>query len=106
MRLKDKPAVEKYQQRKEVAVPLLNTLKEWLDKAAMRISPKTKLGEAIKYALNQWPKLMRYTEDGLLSINNNRAERAVKPFVMGRKNWMFSNTASCAQASAVLYSII
>ncbi|MPY26907.1 IS66 family transposase [Shewanella sp. YLB-07] len=106
IKLKGKPAAEKYQQRQKVAVPLLNTLKEWLDKAVMRISPKTKLGEAISYTLNQWPKLMRYIEDGRLSIDNNRAERTVKPFVVGRKNWMFSNTASGAQASAVLYSII
>ena len=106
VKLKGQSEAEKYQQRQEVAAPLLNTLKEWLDKAVMRISPKTKLGEAISYTLNQWPKLIRYIEDGQLSIDNNRAERAVKPFVMGRKNWMFSNTPSGAQASAVLYSII
>lgn len=68
--------------------------------------PKTKLGEAIGYSLNQWHKLIRYTEDGCLAIDNNRAERAIKPFVIGRKNWLFSNTAKGANASAVLYSII
>ena len=56
--------------------------------------------------MGQWPKLIRYFEDGSLSIDNNRAERAIKPFVIGRKNWMFSNTARGAQASAILYSII
>ncbi len=56
--------------------------------------------------MNQWEKLARYTLDGLLSIDNNRAERAIKPFVIGRKNWLFSQTATGANASAVLYSMI
>ena len=68
--------------------------------------PKTKLGEAIQYCLNQWEKLVRYTLDGQLKIDNNRAERAIKPFVIGRKNWLFSQTATGANASAMLYSII
>ncbi len=59
---------------------------------------------AITYSLHQWPKLIRYLEDGRLSIDNNRAERAIKPFVIGRKNWLFSNTARGARASAILYS--
>jgi len=57
-------------------------------------------------SLNQWHKLIRYIDDGLLNIDNNRAERAIKPFVIGRKNWMFSNTPRGAQASANLYTII
>ena len=59
-----------------------------------------------KYAKNQWHKLIRYIEYGNLSIDNNRAERAIKPFVIGRKNWLFSKTANGANASAMLYSII
>ena len=68
--------------------------------------PKTKLGEAILYTLNQWDKLVAYTDDGHLNIDNNRAERCIKPFVIGRKNWLFSQTAKGAHASAVLYSVI
>ena len=56
--------------------------------------------------MNQWEKLARYTLDGQLNIDNNRAERAIKPFVIGRKNWLFSQTATGENASAVLYSII
>jgi transposase len=56
--------------------------------------------------LNQWPKLIRCIEDGNLNIDNNRAERAIKPLVIGRKNWMFSNTASGANTSATLYSLV
>lgn len=58
------------------------------------------------HCLNQWNKLNTYTQDGHLSIDNNRAERAIKPFVIGRKNWLFSQTAKGAKASAILYSII
>jgi transposase len=64
------------------------------------------LGKALTYSLNQWPKLIRYLENGNLSIDNNRAERAIKPFVIGRKNWMFSNTANVVKASVTLYSIV
>ena len=104
--IKDKTPEEKYKIRQEKALPLLNKFKAWLDKSSLHITPKSKMGEAIGYNLNQWYKLIRYIEDGRLSIDNNRAERAIKPFVIGRKNWLFSNTAKGAQASATLYSII
>ena len=68
--------------------------------------PKSTLGNAISYNLRQWPKLVRYIESGQLAIDNNRAERAIKPFVIGRKNWLFSNTENGANASAVLYSLV
>ena len=104
IQLKDKNPEEKYQGRQEKAKPLLAQFYQWLEKA--NVPPKTALGKAIQYCKNQWPKLSRYIEDGELNIDNNRAERAVKPFVIGRKNWMFSNTANGARASAMLYSII
>ncbi|SNX49878.1 Transposase IS66 family protein [Vibrio thalassae] len=66
----------------------------------------TPLGKAIKYTLGQWPKLIRYIDDGHLSIDNNRAERAIKPLVIGRKNWLFSTNPKGADASAMLYSIV
>jgi transposase len=68
--------------------------------------PKSKLGEAISYSLNQFKKFQCYLEDGRLSIDNNRAERAVKPFVIGRKAWLFSYTNTGANASAILYSLV
>lgn len=105
-RIKDKTLEEKHQIRQEKAVPLLNKFKAWLEKSSLQVTPKSKIGGAINYSLNQWHKLIRYTEDGRLNIDNNRAERAIKPFVIGRKNWLFSNTARGAQASAILYSII
>ena len=102
--LKDKSAAEKQQVRQEKAKPLLDKFAQWLTKA--NVVPKSALGKAIGYCQNQWPKLIRYIEDGHLSIDNNRAERAIKPFVIGRKNWLFSNTANGAKTSAMLYSII
>ncbi|MEZ8290436.1 IS66 family transposase [Vibrio sp. 10N.237.312.B06] len=73
---------------------------------AKKLQGKGKSGKAIKYTLGQWSKLTRYIDDGHLSIDNNRAERAIKPLVIGRKNWLFSNTPNGANASAMLYSII
>jgi transposase len=105
-KLKNSSPAHKYKIRQLESKPLLEQFKEWLDKSSLQVSPKTTLGKAIQYSLNQWEKLRQYIEDGYLSIDNNRAERAVKPFVIGRKNWMFNITASGAEASAMLYSIV
>lgn len=105
-RIKDKTALEKQAIRKKESEPLLNQYKAWLEKSLLNTLPKSKLGEALNYSLNQWDKLVQYVEDGHLSIDNNRAERAIKPFVIGRKNWLFSQTANGANASAMLYSIV
>ena len=68
--------------------------------------PKSKLGEAITYSLNQFEKLTAFLKDGRLEIDNNRSERSIKPFVIGRKNWLFANTPRGAKASATIYSVI
>ena len=92
--------------RQAQAKPLLEQYKQWLDKSSLQVPPKSAIGAAIGYSLRQWPKLSRYIDDGQLAIDNNRSERAIKPFVIGRKNFLFSNTAKGAKASATLYSII
>ncbi|WP_024531405.1 IS66 family transposase [Serratia fonticola] len=99
-----KPPDEVYRRRQAGALPLMEELSEWLSKT--QVLPKGYLGKAIGYCQKQWPKLMRYLEDGRLGIDNNRAERAIKPFVIGRKNWMFANTEAGAHASALLYSLV
>ena len=104
--IEGKSAEEKVAIRREQALPLLEQFRTWLDKSALQVPPKSAVGKAIAYNLNQWQKLVRYVENGDLNIDNNRAERAIKPFVIGRKNWLFSNSASGANASAVLYSVI
>jgi len=101
---KGKTSDEKYCIRQAQAKPLLDKLYTWLNKT--NIVPKSALGTAIGYSKNQWHKLSRYIDDGNLNIDNNRAERAVKPFVIGRKNWLFCNTTNGANTSAMLYSII
>lgn len=105
-RVKDKCAADKYTTRQQVSVPILDKLKAWLEQNQPNLVGNTKLIEAANYLANQWHKLIRYVDDGRLSIDNNRAERAVKPFVIGRKNWLFSHTANGAHASATLYSIV
>src|SRR5690606_2587379 len=70
------------------------------------VLPKGALGRALHYLDNNWAKLVRYTEDGRLNIDNNAAENAIRPFVIGRKNWLFSDTPAGAKASAALYSVI
>ena len=106
IKIKELSPEEKYNYRQEHAKPLLNEFHTWLIKSSEQVLPKTALGTALSYNLKQWPKLIRYLEDGELNIDNNRAERAIKPFVIARKNWMFSNTTKGAEASAVLYSLI
>ena len=64
------------------------------------------MGKAVAYTLNQWHRLVGYIEDGHLSIDNNMAENSIRPFVVGRKNWLFSGTPEGAEASALLYSLI
>ncbi|CAM4470751.1 Transposase IS66 [Shewanella livingstonensis] len=105
-RIKDKSVDDKYTTRQQASVPILDKLKAWLEQNQPNLVGNSKLIEAANYMANQWHKLIRYVDDGRLSIDNNRAERAVKPFVIGRKNWLFSQTANGAHASATLYSIV
>ena len=81
-------------------------LREWLDKTLHSTLPKGALGTALGYLDKNWEKLIRYTDDGDVNIDNNLAENAIRPFVIGRKNWLFSATPRGAHASASLYSLI
>jgi transposase len=86
--------------------PILDTIKQWLDTTAPRVLPKGLLGRAIGYALGQWPTLTTFLDDGHLEIDNNTAENAIRPFVIGRKNWLFAGSPKGAEVSATLYSLI
>lgn len=92
--------------RAQQAQPLLDNFHQWLVKRASQTPPKGLLGKAISYALNQWDRLVVYLEDGIVTPDNNRAENAIRPFVLGRKNWLFAGTPKGAEASALLYSLI
>jgi transposase len=95
-----------YQTREEHAKPLLERLKAYLDEKVITTLPKSPTGKAIAYTLKRWPYLLNYLKDGRYEIDNNRTERAIKPFVTGRKNWLFSNSADGAHSSARLFSLI
>lgn len=86
--------------------PVLAAFLRWLRAQQRRVLPKSALGSAVTYCLHQWTPLTAFLQDGRLAIDNNRAERAIKPFVIGRKNWLFANTPRGARASALAYSLI
>ena len=92
--------------RQEQSRPVIDQLREWLESSLAQVPPKGALGRALHYLRSQWPKLTRFLEDGRIPLDNNPAENAIRPFVIGRKNWLFSHTPQGAQASAALYSLI
>lgn len=105
-RLRDAPTDERYRVRQAESVPVLGELRAWLEIQRPKVVPESPLGKALAYLDRHWDGLVRYTEDGRLEIDNNRCENAIRPFVMGRKNWLFSDTVAGAKASANLYSLI
>lgn len=94
------------QRRREQAMVQLERLRQWLDESLPEVPPQSATGKALHYLAGQWPKLVRYVEDGRIDIDNNAAERAIRPFVIGRNNWLFSDSVKGAEASACLYSLI
>lgn len=94
------------ERRKEHSVPLLNEIKSWLDDHLYNIPPQTPLGKAIGYMHSRWDKLTRYVNHGFLQIDNNLVENAIRPTVLGRKNFLFSGSHEAAQRSAMFYSFI
>lgn len=96
----------RHEHRQRHARPVLDELHAWLDEALPQVPPASATGKALNYLHNEWHKLVRYLEDGRLEIDNNAAENAIRPFVLGRKNWLFSASVKGVQASANLYSLI
>jgi len=97
---------EIYRMRQDESKPILDDFEKWLTRKKQQTPPKGLLGRAITYTMNQWHRLIGYIEDGHLTIDNNMAENSIRPFVIGRKNWLFSGTPEGAEASALLYSLI
>lgn len=102
--LKDLDQEERYKKRLELERPILNAFWQWIDKT--NALGGSKLSKAINYARNQHPYMENYLLDGRCSISNNAAERAVKSYVMGRKNFLFHDTVKGAKASAVVYTLV
>lgn len=104
--LKDATTEIRHQQRLERSKPIIDKLRTWCDDALIKVPPKTLMGKALQYLDNQWPRLITYLEDGVYPIDNNPVENAIRPFAIGRKNWLFSASVDGAKASANLYSLI
>jgi transposase len=96
----------RYKVRQEESIPILQDLKSWLDDMRPKVAPKSGLGKAIGYALDQWTVVTRYVDDGCLAIDNNIAEREIKAVVIGRKNWLFADSMEGMHANAVMYSLV
>ena len=103
--IKDKTPEERYQERQKQSRPVVEALFEWLHSMEDSVDRSSLIGDAILYTLNQENYLRRYLDDGHLSIDNNSAERAIKNFAVGRRNWLFAKSIRGADASAVVYSI-
>lgn len=92
--------------RQEQSLPHLAKIKQWLDGSLPTVAPKTLTGRALGYLADEWPTLVRFVESGALKIDNNVAENAIRPFVVGRKAWLFSDTSAGAHSSAAIYSLV
>ncbi len=103
--IQNKPVEERYRERQKQALPVVDAFFEWLHSMEDSVDRSSLIGDAILYTLNQEPYLRRYLEDGHLSIDNNSAERAIKNFAVGRRNWLFAKSIRGADASAIVYSI-
>ena len=92
--------------RQTRSVPLIGGLNEWMQRTLSKVSRKSDIAGAIRYALGRWPALLRYCNDGLLEIDNNAAERALRAVAIGRKNYLFAGSDSGGERAAAMYSLI
>ena len=104
--LQGAPPTDVYATRHTRSKPIINKLRAWLDETQPKVAPKMALGKALHYLNSQWPRLTGYLEDGRYPIDNNPVENAIRPFTVGRKNWLFSASVQGVKASANLYSLI
>ncbi len=104
--IKDRNEADRYQVRQAMSVPLLNEFKAWLEKHVGKVMKGSLTRKAMEYTLNQWLHLIGYCEKGYLHISNVLAENAIRPFAVGRRAWLFADTAQGARASATCYSLI
>ena len=91
-----------YEERQKRSKPILEKFELWLKEAAIITPPKSRLGKALNYTLGQWPRLIKYLDNGIIKMDNNQAENAIRPFVVGRKNWLFFEQPGGAEAGAIL----
>lgn len=101
-----KPPDERVALRQDLAKPVFDDLEEWLRTQLPRLSGKSPLAQANRYALGRMPKARPYLDNGSLELDNNSAERAMKPVAIGRKNWMFAGSERGGKAMAIAYTLI
>jgi transposase len=104
--IKTAAAEERLRVRQSESAPIVTELKAWLDKMADAVLPQSALGKAVFYMLGQWSKLLPFLDHPQIPLDTNRVENAIRPFCIGRKNWLFSQTTAGATASARLYSLV
>ena len=97
---------QRYQLRMEKAKPILEEMKGWLDQSLRHAVPQSKLNDALVYMHDRWTELTNYLTAGSLEIDNNGAENQIRPFALGRKNWLIAGSPRGAHASALFYSLI
>jgi hypothetical protein len=101
---KDFNDAQRLQMCQDLAVPILGLFHQWLEAQRPEVLPKSPMGEALGYALNNWAALVRYTEAGFLAIDNNAADLEMKRIAIGRKNWLFVRSPRGGRTTAVLFS--
>jgi transposase len=106
LRKKDMPPSRFLSERGKAAAPILQSFKSRLDAKVQEVPPSLLLGKAIFYTLNQWDKLIAYLECAYISPDNNACENAIRPFVVGRKNWLFNQSPEGAKSSCAMYTLI
>lgn len=98
--------IKRHELRQKEALPILSEMKAWLDKSILTVAPKSAIGKAIAYSLNQWSYLEAYVHHGEVEIDNNLVENLIRPFALGRKNWLFVGNERGGAAAGIIYSLI
>jgi hypothetical protein len=93
-------------EREEKAYPILQQMEAWMKQAFNSCTPKSPLGKAISYAFGMWPRISRYCKEGYYQIDNNGVENAIRPLVVGRKNYLFSGNDSGAEDNCIFYTLL
>lgn len=106
LRAENLPDEEFVRKRRELAEPVLERFHKWLVEKQQSVVPSTLLGKAVTYALSEWEALIRYLDHAYITPDNNAAERGIRPFVLGRRNWLFAGSPRGANASCTIYSLI
>lgn len=105
-RIRNKPPDKRQRWRAEQSAPLMTNLKTWIEAMLPKLSGKTELAQAIRYAQSRWEALSRFLGDGRIEIDNNAAERAIRGIALGRKNWLFAGSDAGGKTAAAIFSLI